>query len=108
MPLVRTDHTYISMGLEVADAEAIGKALRCRQVQGSSRLAFKATSNELIIRLVPGQEHQATGTGFCFKLRVKIVAIPFAVCFFFGLGATRLIVPGRRSKQGDQAIAPTT
>ena len=58
---------------------------------------------------MPGREHETAGVEFCYELRGKIAGIPMHTSrSIVGLGAVRLNVPGERSKEGDQAIAPAT
>ena len=94
-------------GAGLAEAEALDKALQHRQVRRAARLTFEGPSNQLIIRLTPGREHETAGVEFWYELRGKIAAIPMHTSrSVIGLGAERIIVPGERSKEGDQAIAP--
>jgi len=68
--LVRTNHSCIYLhGARFEDDEAIDTALQRRQVHGSARLTFEATSKELIIRLMPGREHETTGREFFYIFR---------------------------------------
>jgi len=63
--------------------------------------------NAMIVRLIPGGEHEITGCKFLANIRLKISSIPGHTYWsVVNVGRTRMVVPGMRSKKGDEGIRP--
>jgi len=87
--------------------DAIDNTFCNRGLTGALRLTYEATLDALIIKCMPGEEHEKTSRSFLVNLLEKIVAIPGHNRYsIIAVGSTRFSVPGVRSKEGDEGIKP--
>ena len=74
-----------------------------------TRLTYDYITQQLIIKCMPGTVHEIACARVVDEIKECIRNIPgqtrFSVC---PMGASRVTVPGVRSKEGDQGLKPTT
>ncbi|KAI5809561.1 hypothetical protein DFH27DRAFT_508298 [Peziza echinospora] len=91
------------------DLELLDNALEHLGIRRHARFTYEEELELLIVRFMPSASHEVASTMFMMEIMQRIMSIPgHTMRSVVGMGATRFSVPGVRSKEGDQAIRPTT
>ena len=100
--------TYLFVSRIPADMiDPFDQALVKLGIRRGIRLTYEESLESLIIRLMPGAAHENTSGSFLVKIILKILRIPgHSEYSYRTVGATRFIVPGKRSKEGDTGLKP--
>jgi len=91
------------------DFEMIERELKAAQLRTVVRFTFENTLNATILRIRPGPEHNIVAHDLYLEIVYKITSIAGHDRHSVSpVGATRFLVPGVRSKEGDQGLQPIT
>ncbi|KAG0633013.1 hypothetical protein HOY80DRAFT_897200 [Tuber brumale] len=96
-------------GLPESQLVLIEKSFEEHAIRGTARFTYENVLESLIIRLMPGAAHEHTSRDFYVTLVTKIATLPgHSIRSIRSVGATHFVVPGKRSKQGDEGLRPAT
>ena len=89
--------------------ELLDNALERLGIRRHARFTYEEELGHLIVRLMPGAGYKIASRRFLIEIMQRIMPIPgHTIGTVVAMGATRFLVPGVRSKEGDEAIHPTT
>lgn len=100
-------HLYFT-GIIHQDFEEIERLLKLAQLRSAVRFTFENSINAAIVRIIPGPDPGCVAGELYREIVRKIESIPGHLYSTCAVGATRFVVPGDRSKEGDKGLRPTT
>jgi len=90
------------------DFKEIQRLLKLAHIRSAVRFTFENSINAAIVRIIPGPEPGCVAGELYQEIVRKIESIPGHIYSTSPMRATQFVVPGTRSKEGDQGLRPDT